>query len=113
MIDVMVYTDDADEYIGFRMKGHADYADYGLDIVCAAVSALVITTVNSIESFCDDSFRNDIQEEKDLFFYEITTRPVSASTQLLLKSLVLGLSGIESEYGKKHVKVHFKRKQEV
>ena len=30
------------------IKGHANYADYGKDIVCASVSSIVITTVNGI-----------------------------------------------------------------
>ena len=34
--------------IGFDLKGHADYAPEGKDIVCAAVSVLAITTVNSL-----------------------------------------------------------------
>ncbi len=113
MIDVLIYTDPENEYVAFRMKGHAGYAEYGKDIVCSAVSVLVINTVNSIEEFCPDGFRYDMEEEKDIVTFEITTSPVSASAQLLLKSLVLGLNAIESEYGKKHVKVHYKKKQEV
>ena len=37
----------SDSYIkGFKVTGHADYEDYGKDIVCAAVSSIVITSVN-------------------------------------------------------------------
>ena len=32
------------------IKGHAEYDDYGTDIVCAAVSSMAITTVNGIIS---------------------------------------------------------------
>lgn len=31
-------------------KGHALYSDYGRDIVCAAISSIVITTINGILS---------------------------------------------------------------
>ena len=48
-------------YEEFISKGHAGYAEAGQDIVCAAVSALIITTVNSLEKFTDDKF--DVQEE--------------------------------------------------
>ena len=37
------------------IKGHALYDDYGKDIVCAAVSSIVITTVNAILSINKDS----------------------------------------------------------
>lgn len=30
------------------VKGHADYADFGKDIVCSAVSSIVTTTINDI-----------------------------------------------------------------
>ena len=30
------------------VKGHADYADLGKDIVCSAVSSIVTTTINDI-----------------------------------------------------------------
>lgn len=30
------------------IKGHANYDDYGKDIVCASVSGIVITTINGI-----------------------------------------------------------------
>jgi uncharacterized protein YsxB (DUF464 family) len=30
------------------IKGHANYDDYGKDIVCSAVSTMAITTVNNI-----------------------------------------------------------------
>ena len=36
-------------YLEFVSKGHAGYAEEGQDIVCAAVSVLVINTVNSLE----------------------------------------------------------------
>ena len=33
-----------------KISGHAMFADYGQDIVCAAASSIVITTVNGILS---------------------------------------------------------------
>ena len=33
------------------ITGHANYDDFGKDIVCAAASSIFITTVNSILSF--------------------------------------------------------------
>jgi len=40
----------ADRIVGFESEGHAGYADSGSDIVCAAVSALLISCVNGLES---------------------------------------------------------------
>ena len=38
-----------DNHINYvKIKGHADYAEEGFDIVCASVSSIAITTVNAI-----------------------------------------------------------------
>ena len=47
------------KFSGFRVSGHAGYADAGEDIVCAAVSSAVQLTVNLLSDFgCNpDIFR--------------------------------------------------------
>lgn len=37
---------------GFYVRGHAQYAAYGRDIVCAAVSSAAIMTVNTVVGSC-------------------------------------------------------------
>ncbi len=115
MIRVTFIKNSADELCGFRMKGHAEFAKAGEDIVCAGVSALVINTINSIEAFTQDSFSDDVQEaEKDVVFFAISSVPVSHEARLLLESLKLGLSGIEKDYGKKFIQIDISdEKQEV
>ena len=49
MIKVLVKKDN------ITISGHALYDEYGKDIVCAAVSATVITTVNGILSIDNES----------------------------------------------------------
>ena len=43
-----------DSFSMFQVTGHAGYAQSGYDIYCAAVSALTLNTVNSIEVLCKD-----------------------------------------------------------
>lgn len=44
----------AGNFSGFRISGHAGYADSGEDIVCAAVSSAVQLMVNLLSEFdCD------------------------------------------------------------
>ena len=43
--------------------GHAGYADYGKDIVCASCSSILITTVNAILSIDKDAI--NYQDKKD------------------------------------------------
>ncbi len=113
MIKVTVYQNNDGVFCGFRMEGHAGFAAYGNDIVCSAVSVLVINTMNSIDKFTDDKFNGAVHEEKDVVSFDIISEPMSASAELLLNSLVLGLNAIQNEYGKKYIKIKIKKKQEV
>ncbi len=52
--------------VGFSIKGHAGYADYGLDVVCAAVTSAVELTANAITDILKVSasvgvFENEIR----------------------------------------------------
>ncbi|MCI6715321.1 MAG: ribosomal-processing cysteine protease Prp, partial [Lachnospiraceae bacterium] len=42
MTKITFHTTKTGEYRGFTCEGHAGYADYGQDIVCASISVLVI-----------------------------------------------------------------------
>lgn len=44
----MITIDKKDNKI--TINGHSGYAEHGKDIVCAAISAIVITSINAIES---------------------------------------------------------------
>lgn len=106
MIQVTFIKNALGETCGFWMKGHAEYAEPGEDIVCAGVSALVINTINSIEAFTEDVFADDVQkQEEDVVFFAISSTPVSEKSKLLLDSLILGLKGIEEDYGKQFIKL--------
>ena len=45
------------EYFSFSVSGHAGYAEAGRDIVCAAVSMLVINTANALDGLTDNSLK--------------------------------------------------------
>ena len=92
-------------YEEFISKGHAGYAEAGQDIVCAAVSALIITTVNSLEKFTDDKF--DVQE-KDGFVSIHFRNDLSERGMLLMDSLLLGLTEIAGSYNNRYLTVKVK-----
>ena len=86
------------------IKGHAEYDDYGKDIVCAGVSALVLNTINSIEEFTEDKF-SCAQEEKSGLVEFVIVSEVSKEASLLMDSLFLGLMNIQHDYGKRFITV--------
>ena len=99
MIKATIIKSSDGRYRGFEVSGHAGFAEYGNDVVCAAVSMLVINTVNSIEEFTDDKFTVDENEKKGLISFKFVNDEVSPKAVLLLDSLVLGLTGAAKEYG--------------
>jgi uncharacterized protein YsxB (DUF464 family) len=104
MINVSIYKNAESLVTGYKLSGHADYSEYGSDIVCAAVSALVINTINSIENFTSDRFTLDQDEKKGFIEFHVVS-PMSSNCNLLLNSLVLGLMGIAEEYTEKYIKL--------
>jgi uncharacterized protein YsxB (DUF464 family) len=92
-------------YVSFTSSGHAGYAEHGQDIVCAAVSALIINTVNSIEQFTDDVIK---AEEKDGFISFTFQKPITERGTLLMDSLVLGLTEIEHSYKNRYLTIKVK-----
>ena len=70
-----------------EIKGHANYDDYGKDIVCASVSSIVITTINAIiefdpESIYYEDLNNRILIEK-LKDDDITNKIINNMIELL------------------------------
>lgn len=87
---------------GFEMTGHAGYAEDGEDIVCAAVSVLAINTVNTLQKLLQvDIDLVEDQQNGGLLKVALTNEDLSdPEVQLILQSLVLGLSDIEQSYPK-------------
>ncbi len=107
MIRVKVYKSNEGKIRGFKCSGHAGYAYSGEDIVCAAVSMLVINTINSIEKFIpEESFSVKTDEESGLIECRFDKDP-SEKAELLLKSMVFGLETVEKNYESKYVKLEF------
>ena len=75
--------------------GHAGYADYGKDIVCASFSTMVITTINAILQI--DSNAINYTDNNDL---EIVNIKKDNITNSLLKNLVNMMYELKENYDK-------------
>ena len=54
MIEVFFYNTKEGFFKGFLVKGHANFAEYGSDIVCAGVSSAVSMCCNGILELTDE-----------------------------------------------------------
>ena len=77
--------------------GHADYAEAGSDIVCAAVSALVINAINSIETMTEVGISGQVSDS-DEGLIDFSFDDGDHDADVLFRSLEMGLSMIEEEY---------------
>ena len=107
MIEITRIKNENGENIGFRCIGHAGFARRGRDIVCSAVSALVLNTVNSIEAFTSTAFTCEADEESGDIDFQFTEE-ISPDASLLIESMILGLKEIQNDYGKKFLILDFK-----
>ena len=77
-----------------KIKGHAGYDEPGKDIVCAGVSTLVQTLIQSIEELTSDK----IQYSMSPGTVDIRFRNLSERAQALTDSFFVGIRLIASEY---------------
>jgi len=79
--------------VGFTVRNHGD------SIVCAAVSALTLNLVNSVETLTDAAFACDYEEQGGLLSFCLTGEGRSNhDAVLLLRSWALGIAEIQVEY---------------
>ena len=98
MIEVIIYRTKNHEYTGFDVEGHAEYGEYGKDVVCAAASILVINTINSIARFTTDKTSLIQCSERGLVNFRFEKK-ASHDAHLLIHSMIYGLQTIEEGYG--------------
>jgi uncharacterized protein YsxB (DUF464 family) len=96
MIEVTIYKTKGHEYAGFDVEGHSGYADKGQDIVCAAVSMMVINTINSIERLTDDKTSLVQCDERGQINFRFDSY-AGHDAHLLVHSMILGLESIQED----------------
>lgn len=93
MISVIIKKQ-ANIYTHFQVTGHANYDEYGSDIVCASVSTLVFYTMNLLEKFQVD---RRYQIKDNLVSVDISD---DTTAQLIIDQMVYELEGLSQEYSK-------------
>ena len=84
-----------DNYIKkITLKGHANYNEYGTDIVCAATSATYLTTINGILSINEKSV--EVLSENDTQIVNVLNN--DDITNKLLENMIRCLKSLEQKY---------------
>ena len=95
MIQVNILRDRNEVVKGIDINGHAGYAEYGQDVICAAVSALVLNMANSVETFTDDHFEGSVGEDGGSFSFSFPDK-ISSESQLLMMNMEQNISNFDS-----------------
>ena len=77
-----------------KIRGHANYAPSGQDIVCAGVTALTQALISSIEGLTKDKIQYDIKPGRVDIYY----RNLSEKASALVDSFFIGASLIADEF---------------
>lgn len=107
MTTVKIYKNCTGMYKGFVCMGHAEYAKKNKpDILCSAISVLVINTINAMEELIGEKFETVSNEETGFIKCDFDNVLQDRSI-LLLDTMVYGLKNLSKEYGEKYLQVNF------
>ena len=93
MIKVSIIKDNLIKEV--KISGHADFADYGKDIVCSAVSSIATTTINNIIALDNKAITYSANEGDILI-----TNNDSEMASKLLNNMVMMLEDLAKDYPK-------------
>lgn len=92
MIDVTLLIKN-EKRLGFAIKGHANFDQHGYDIVCAAVSILSYTAVNTLDYYeVDFDFFDDENEMK------VSLKNSNEKSEIILNDFEIGIKTLLTNY---------------
>ena len=91
--------------------GHAEFAKKklfgrGFDILCAGISVLVISTINSLEELAGEKMTVTDNEETGFIKCDFES-VLQEKSSFLMDSMVYSLEKLSEEYGEKYLQVKF------
>lgn len=99
MIKVQVRRASDGTIARLEVNGHANYADYGEDIVCAGVSALVETALIGLRQVAQHPYEGEAVSGRMYCKVQTGGTPESAArAQVILETTLLGLRDIAKDY---------------
>lgn len=108
MITVKVKKEQSGRIQSFEMSGHANFAEHGKDLVCAAASAVSFGAVNAVIALTGET--PEIQQGTDGGYLKVVLpyrTKKETDMQLIVKAMIVSLQTIEKDYGQ-HIKIIFK-----
>ena len=104
MINVNILINNKDKIVGFEITGHANYDEYGKDLVCSAVTILAYSCVNTLDKYNDDI---KFEDDGDIMYVEVSEN--NTNTNIIFDYFKTGIETLLGNYGS-YVKLNYKEK---
>lgn len=93
---LITLTETNKKFASLTVKGHANSGEYGKDLVCSAVSAVIIGGINALKN------PNDFEIKLESGFVEINAKNiVSSENQIVINTMMIQLETIEESEPKR------------
>ena len=104
MINIDLLINKEDDIVGFEIKGHAEYDEYGEDLVCSAVTILAYSCVNSL-----DKYAENVKFSDDDITMSISIDKTTRDTEVIFDYFKIGIETLLGNYSS-YVKLNYKEK---
>ena len=94
MIKVLIKSEEK-KFKSLEIKGHANSAPHGEDLVCAGVSSVLTGGLNNLEN--PKGFNIILEEGHSLVEVKDS---ISSHDEIVMETIIAGLKTIEESYGK-------------
>lgn len=111
MTTIVIRKDKQKSYQGFTCMGHAGFAGHWFfkkepDILCAAISALTFSLMNSLKELAGEQL--EVAENEETGFINcVFAEPLQEKSVFLMDSYVFSMENLSRQYGQKYLTVKF------
>lgn len=107
MITVTISKEQSGRIHSFEMKGHANYAERGKDLVCAGATSVAFGAINAIDLIIGETPK--IKQGANGGYLQVVfpdSPEKNHDIQLIIKTMIVSLQMIELDYGE-HIQINF------
>lgn len=99
MIQLTIREQASGRISSFEMSGHADYAEHGKDLVCAAASAVSFGAVNAVITLTGITPAIRQGEDGGYLKVDFPETEEDHEVQLIVRAMIVSMQTIEQDYG--------------
>lgn len=104
MTKIKIYRQN-ENIVGFESSGHSGYAEYGSDIVCSAISSILLTSIIGLERVLGVAIKTTRDDKKGYLKVVLKNSELDAQkSQVIFQTMLQGLKEVERAY-KKYLKL--------